>query len=142
MRSLKRILIFSPSLAIQENLETLTRKYFGQDFRLFDKDVQYYKFGSIEESHKNKSQVGLGGEILVIYDQYLLPTTRRILEASIKETKYHEWLKTLLEETKKLCRDKEIPYLDYEGEIEKKEERVFIAKLNILRKQIYSRLES
>jgi hypothetical protein len=140
-QGLKRIVIISPYPATQENLENLSRKYFGQDFKLFNRDVRYHKFGSIGESYTSRSQIGLGGEILVIYDQSLLPPEKHHSDSRIREYDLLKHLTALITESKRLCDSKGIPYFDYTGQIERKEERILIIELDKLRKQIYSRLE-
>jgi hypothetical protein len=138
---LKRIVIFSPYPTTQENLETFSRKYFGQDFKLFNKDVRYHKFGSIGDSYKEKSQVGLGGEILVVYDQSLLPPEKHHPDSKMREYDLLKHLTALISESKRLCDSKGIPYLDYKGQIEKKEEGILTIEFNRLKVRIYSRLE-
>ncbi len=139
---LKRIVIISPYPSTQENLENLSRKYFGQDFKLFNRDVRYHKFGSIGESYTNHSQIGLGGEILVVYDKSLLPPENHRPDSKIREYDLLKHLTALITESKRLCDSKGIPYFDYKGQIERKEERGLIAEFDRLRERMYSCLQS
>jgi len=126
---LKRIVIFSPYLTTQENLEGFLRGYFGRDFLLYNREVEYHKFYDIQESHSKNLKIGLGGEICAIFDHRLIPLGKA------------GWLEALLEGSKKICDDEKIPYIVYQEEIEKKIEKDLKAKLDRLKVQIYSRLE-
>jgi hypothetical protein len=129
MGNVKRVLIFSPNLGIQNELGNLVLQYFSSDFRLFHPEVQIQKFRDIHESYNLKSQIGLGGEVLVIFD--IVSLESHVLK------KERENLRVLLKAEKRCCEDKKIPYLDYyKNQILRKD------TLDDLRRQFYPRLEA
>lgn len=129
MGNVKRVLLFSPNPNTREELENLVMKYFSVDFRLFHNEVIMQKFESIHESYRHNAQIGIGGEILVVFDSVPLETHVSRVEK--------ENLKVLLKAEKRLCDDKKIPYIDYyKNQILRRE------MLDDLRKQFYSRLEA
>ncbi|RLG15023.1 hypothetical protein DRN69_03615 [Candidatus Pacearchaeota archaeon] len=139
----KRILIFSPYRADQEGLEYIILDYFRKKFKRV-KDIEIQKFSDIGDSIKSENKIGLGGEIFVVFDRKISPEDKRKKpsEWTCNERIYFDSLKTLFELSKKICEKEEIPYIIYEGEIEKKEEGEIIRKLKRIEEKVSYRLES
>jgi hypothetical protein len=129
MGNVKRVLIFSPNFNTQKELEKLVLKSFSPDFALYRNEVLIQKFENIHQSYTLKSQIGLGGEILALFDTVLLENSPNGTE--------RKNLKALLTAEKRNCEDKKIPYLDcYKNQIWRRE------ILDDLRRQFYPRLEA
>jgi len=138
----KRVLIFSPYRRYQDGIECVVRDYFIENIkRIYEINIQ--KFSYIGESIDSGNRIGMGGEFLVIFDRKLCPREKRkkLSEQTETERIYFDGLGVILEMSKKICDDGKIPYLMYEGEIEKGEKNLLIGKLNKVKRGIEVRLE-
>jgi hypothetical protein len=129
MGNVKRVLIFSPNLDAQTELEKMVLKNFSPDFALYRNEVLIQKFEGIHQSYRYHAEIGLGGEVMVLFDTVLLESSPNMAE--------RKNLKTLLTAEKRNCEVKKIPYIDYyKNQIWRRE------TLDNLRKQFYPRLEA
>ncbi len=138
----KRILIFSPYWQYQDGIEAEVRNYFAENVKRSDKiDIQ--KFSYIGNSIDSGDKIGIGGEVLVIFDRKLCPKEKRIklFEQTKTERIYFSSLRIILEMSKGICDENKIPYMMYEGEIEKREKNLLIGKFNKVKRGIEARLE-
>lgn len=140
----KRVLVFSRYREVQQGIEPIIRNYFMENFKRIYENIEIQKFFDIGESVDLGKKVGVvGGELLVVFDRKLTPEDDRKLPLywTLKDRIRDGSLKALFEITKKICDDWKIPYLIYEGEIEKGEENLLIGKLNKINGGIEARLE-
>lgn len=138
MEKQKRITIFSPEMKDREEISSAVENYFKKEFGDYINYFQIQKFAALNEPDIQK-QIGHCYEILVVLDRRLCPKENR--SKFIKDTLYFRTLKIALEMTKKLCEEANIPYVNYEGEITKRNEPKFINKIESLKEKIKSRLE-
>lgn len=138
----KRIIIFSPYLRDRDELEYVIIDYLKSRKSLSGnyKEIEMQKFSDIGESIKTGNKIGLDGEILVVFDRRLY-SKRESAWAGKEERIRFKSLKILLELSKKVCDEEGIPYLMYEGEIEKEKKDILMKKLNGIDKLVLHRLE-
>ncbi len=137
----KRVLIFSPEVREREEIEEIVKMFFKSNFGKYYSQIDFQKYSTLGEPVKD-NQIGHWGlgEILVIFDRHISPKTSQ--DPSFKNTPYFRALKVSYDMSRNLCDEKEIPYIIYEGEMTKKEEKKFIFKIEEIRDQIKSRLEA
>lgn len=138
----KRILIFSPELKDREDIAFFIKEYFKKNFRDYFNDLEiqnYFKFNEPPEIDR----LGHWGEreLFVVMDQRLGRSNSRFKEmrnnSSYKKSfEYH-----VFDLSKKLCDEKNIPYIFYEGEITKEEEFILTEKIDNVKDKIKNRLE-
>jgi len=138
----KRVLIFSPYLRYQEGIEFAVTNYFKENLNgIYGIDIQ--KFSAIGDSINRGNKIGIGGEVLVVFDRKLCSKDKRVkpFEWTKKERIYFEGLRIMLEMSKEICDKEKIPNLMYEGEIERGKKDLLIIKLNKVKKGIENRLK-
>ena len=79
------------------------------------------------------------GEVFVVFDQRIC--SKEMHYQGIEKTPYFKSLKLSFELSQQLCNEKNIPYVLYKGEIAKKEDNLFIAKIDSVKDKIKNRLE-
>ncbi len=137
----KRITIFSPELQDRNDITDLIKDYLKKNFQGFRK-INTMTYSSLGEPCKDE-QIGHWGtgEILIIFDRRLIPKYKRNFNLSKESRINYGILNASLCISMKLCDEKEIPYLRYEGEKIKGEQKLFFDKLDSIKDKIQSRLE-
>lgn len=135
----KRILIFSPELMDRERIEEFIDRYSKINFKENYGDIKIQKYSSFQEP-PTANQLGHWGvrELFVVVDRRLCPNKKRFKK--IHYTPYYRGLKASSELSKQLCVEMGIPYIEYEGEITKRQELKLIAKLDGVKDKIKDRL--
>lgn len=138
----QRILIFSPELIDKEDIGVIVKEYFFNNFKKYFKDLKIQKFSSFREpltydqlGHWNE------GEIFVVMDRRLCPKGKRLKSDNQNIKNYYRGLKITLDLSKKVCEEKDIPYVTYEGEMRKDKKPDFINKIDLVKSKIENRLE-
>lgn len=135
---MKRVTIFSPELKDREEIGVAVENYFKNEFRNYSKELEIQKYYSLNEP-LTENQIGHHYEILVIFDRRLCPKENRYEHA--RNTFRFKLLNNVLELTKNVCDEKNIPYITYEGELTKKQELNLINKIVGKKEKIKQRLE-
>ncbi len=137
----KRVLIFSPEVRDREEIEGVLEQYFKKNFRHYLPRVDFQKYSMLSEPIKD-NQIGHWetGETFVVFDRRLCSQKNHI--KSLISSQYYRALKISCEMSRELCDKKGIPYIIYEGEITKKEEKAFIGKRENFKNKIKERLEA
>jgi len=135
----KRVLIFSPEIKDREEIAVVIDEYFKHNFGEYS-DLYIQKYSSFCEP-PTTNQLGHWGlsEIFVVMDRRLCPDKSRFVE--IKFRNYYRGLRISLELSKKVCDEKDIPYIMYEGEITKKQDAKLKIKIDSHKNKIRDRLE-
>jgi hypothetical protein len=140
----KRIIIFSPETKDQEGIAVRVTDNLKEILRMYPGKVEVKKFSSIGESLKSENRIGSGGEILVVFDKYVQMTGRHrdifFNGASKVERLYVSSLKAEVTISKHICEEEGIPYIEYEGEIERGREGTFRAKIKSVESEVLARL--
>jgi hypothetical protein len=137
----KRTMIFSPILKDQEEIGMTLEDYFNHNFKgHLPIDIQ--KFATLHEPTMKGYSLGNGGEILIVFDRRLCPREGSYIEHQGRrnEINLEELAIKDLRMQKGYCYQQGIPFLTYEGEIERRVEREFIAKLDKVKEGISKRL--
>jgi len=112
-------MIFSPYIKDQNGIEEVLRDYLQENLRRYYKGIEIQRFSDIKDSINSESKIGMGGEVLVIFDRKLSQIRKKPSEWTMNERIYYRGLKQLFELSTKICDEREIPYFKYEGEMEK-----------------------
>ncbi len=139
-------MIFSPESKDLDGIALTIDDYVRMNLKK-DLPIEIQKFSTINEpSIKEDSigraySIGLGGEILVVFDRRICSGNSRnhSLRAGYEKQDFSQ---LALEMSKNECEKQEIPYIEYEGEIAKRAEDIFIAKIKGVEDKIKRRLES
>ncbi|OGJ12855.1 hypothetical protein A3K82_00890 [Candidatus Pacearchaeota archaeon RBG_19FT_COMBO_34_9] len=134
----KRILIFSPELKDREQIEEVVGEYFTKEFRAYFKGIQIQAYPEFKSPQPMLGHLELG-EVFVVFDQRIC--SKEMHYQGIEKTPYFKSLKLSFELSQQLCNEKNIPYVLYKGEIAKKEDNLFIAKIDSVKDKIKNRLE-
>lgn len=130
----KRILIFSPERRNTEDISEFVQKYFDEFFKGYEVGIQSY-FNFSEPSPNDQLGHRSEEEVLVIADMQIIPPTE------FKKTMRYLLLKGSFDESSKLCKELDIPFVLYDGEISKGIEIELRQKLDKQRDKIKMRLE-
>ncbi|MAG50732.1 hypothetical protein CL621_03805 [archaeon] len=131
----KRTIIYSRDKRIQDKLGEMVEDYFVDDFADISYNMEIQKFSDISESVKEHCEIGLGGEILIIFDKNPAPSYGR-------DKIFSDILKSQYEMTQNLCTHSNIPFLIYEGEIENGKGYGLKTKLDRLKPDIEVRIKN
>lgn len=135
----KRALIFAPEVRDREEITGVIRGYFLKNFENYLTQIEIQKYSMLNEP-PTKDYLGHWYEVFVVFDQRFSPKEKRSKE--FKKTPYYKALKASYEMSVALCEKRSIPYIIYQGEIAKEEEKKLIAKIEKLKEQIKGRLEA
>ncbi len=141
----KRIMVFAPEPKDQEDMAYVLDKYFKENFRDFYPDLQIHKSSAFNEpSEENWLGHWNEGEIFVLIDQRICRDKFRFryMRGNPKYYQKHSPQFHSFDLSKKLCFEKNIPYLIYQGEITKKQESKLIGKIDSLKDKIKKRLSN
>lgn len=140
----KRILIFAPELETQRGIEDRILENLSNLFERYGEEITIQKFASIGESLDKGARIGVGGEILVIFDKYLQIRDKRrnyLLSPPSKEEKiYLDSLEMVVTVSQNICSQEGIPYITYEGEIQRGKEGRFKRKLKEIEPNVFLKL--
>lgn len=140
----KRIIIFAPEVKEQEKIGARILENLGDIIRRYSDGVAVKKFSNIGESFDKREEIGIGGEILVVFDRRVLSFyhRRNILQYPLTkgEKLRLDCLKATLKSSQNLCDERKIPYIIYEGEIEKGEEIIFRKKIDDAKPNVLNKL--
>jgi len=140
----KRILIFAPESETQRGIESRILENLNKIFEIYGERITIKKFTSIGQSLDKGERIGLGGEILVVFDSYLQIRDKRrnyLLSPPSKDEKvYLDSLKAMITMSKDICNQEGIPYITYEGEIQRGKEDRFRRKLKEIEPNVLEKL--
>ncbi|MCL5018634.1 MAG: hypothetical protein M1416_02630 [Candidatus Pacearchaeota archaeon] len=139
MEKQKRITIFAPEIKDREEIGLAVESYFKKEFGTYFDDLQIQKYAYTNDPKKEDDYLGHWNEVLAVFDQRFVPKEKRCKD--FKNTIYFKSLKASHEMSINLCKDKNIPYVIYRGEITKKQEYLFVMEINNLKGKIKDRLE-
>lgn len=136
----KRIVVFSPEFKVRGEILGLVIQYFFENFKEYWSQIKTEDYSALNEP-PTRDQIGHWGlgEILTVMDRRFCPQQDRF--RSLGTTPYYKALKISYEMSKNLCEKENIPYVIYEGEIFKKSEDRFLAKIEKIKNQIKGKLE-
>ena len=96
----KRVLIFAPYVEYQRKIEFVVEDYFKKNFHEID-EINIQKFSSIGDSINRGNKIGLGGEVLVIFDRKLCSKNRDLERPKWTNNKRFEFNGEILWDTSK-----------------------------------------
>ena len=139
-----RIVIVSPEPQVHRStLEYDLTSYFKKELKVKE-DIAVQKFWSIDNMKAHS--IGSGGEALVVFDKRLLrlggkPAYRGRAPLSSEEVR-HVLAEEAYKMTLTVCDEKEIPYILYEGEVERGLLDGLTNKLSLVKDRILYRIAS
>ena len=140
----KRVLIFAPEIKDRQEISVFINNYFKNNFKGSELEIQdYFRFNEPPEINRLGHWGEEGeGEVLVIIDQRLSESNSRF--KNMRNNSYYEKSPEYhaFDLSKKLCDEKDIPYLIYRGELVKNEESLLTKEIDDVKYKIKSRLES
>jgi len=136
-------MIFSPEQRDLEEIALTIEDYVRKSFKEY-LPIEIQKFSTINEPSTKDStgktySIGIGGEILIVFDRRICSGSSRNLNLRYGHEK-QDFIQLSLKMSKEYCDKREIPYLEYEGEIAKRAEDIFIAKIKGVEDKIKARL--
>ncbi len=138
----KRIIIFSPEARDQEEISLVVREYFLKNFPSYLTKIEVQKYSTFSQPKPTKNQLGHweSGEILAIIDRRISGEKNRY--KGLEKTPYYKSLGISCEMSINLCREKNIPFVIYKGEVRRKVEKEFTTRIDEFKEQIKNRLEA
>lgn len=133
-------MIFSPEQRDLEEIALTLEDYVRRNFKTYP-PIEIQKFSTITEPSIGGYSIGIGGEILVVFDRRICSGNSRnpSLRAGYEK---QDFIQLSLRMSKDECEKQKIPWIEYEGEITKRIEDIFIAKIKGVEDKIKVRLES
>lgn len=144
-----RIIIFSFREKDREEIALSIDYYFRKTFGKFFSYIDIDKFYAIYAPNQENS-FGHHYEVFTVFDRRLFEKypsepSRRILSererSYIRKTLFYKSSNAGFIMTEGMCKTEKIPYITYEGEITKREEDLFLLKIESQKEKIQKRLE-
>ncbi|VVB83259.1 Uncharacterised protein [uncultured archaeon] len=136
----KRIMVFSPEPRDLDEIALSIEDYVRKNFKNY-LPIEIQKFSTIGEPSIRGYSIGNGGEVFLVFDRRICSDGSR--NPSLRSGHEKEDFSQLaLRMSKEHCDKFEIPYIQYDGEIAKRAEDMFIAKIEVVKDKIKGRLES
>ncbi len=140
----KRIVIFAPETKDQEGIGVRVLENLSEVLSMYPGEINVQKFSSIGQSLEKGDRIGSGNEILVVFDRYLQLRDKRRYDpfnpSSPAERLYNRSLEAEVIILQNICNQEGIPYITYEGEIERGKEGRFRDKLDVVKPEVLARL--
>jgi hypothetical protein len=131
-------MIFSPDTRDLEDVALTIDYYFKKKLKRGEIEIQ--TFSALNEPSNMGCSLGIGGEVLVVFDRRICPKEERRIE--LKAGYEREALVQLaLKMSQEYCDKAGVPYIQYVGEMRNGAEEMFIAKVDGVKDKIQLRLE-
>jgi len=132
-------MVFSPARRDLDEITITLKDYLRLNLKKY-LPIEIQEFSTLAESSSRGESIGTGGEILIIFDRRICPSEER--KISFKEGfEKQALIQNALKMSKEYCDKVEIPYVQYEGEITNRIEKMFITKIDGVKDKIIKRLE-
>ena len=131
-------MVFSPARRDLEEITITLKDYLKLNLRKY-LPIEIQEFSTLAESSSRGESIGTGGEILIVFDRRICPSEER--KIPFKKDEKQALIQNALKMSKEYCDKVEIPYVQYEGEITNRIEKMFITKIDGVKDKIIKRLE-